>query len=192
MRQPSLILPIRCVSEELYGLAVVQTGFFLFCKRNYHRHRFTIVYISLAKKCLQILFLKLNRYQDVGRRDYGKKQLCDGHGWCEPEGKEPSKVQRVANQFIGPRRSKGKMGVFSILKIQPNLPQAEQIEMVDSKCGDQYQRPAETEQSVEYSDSSGIGDFPDGSSQRLPVNKQQYQCSRGEQDIRTSFNGLWN
>ncbi len=46
--------------------------------------------------------------------------------------------------------------IRSAQQVQPDLPQAEQVEVVDQKCTDQHQPPAESEQSPQHELPDGI------------------------------------
>src|SRR5690606_22093880 len=72
-------------------------------------------------------------------------------------------------------------------QLQPDLAQAEQVEMIDQEGAVQHQRPAEGEAAIHQYLADGALQRPDLTAQRLPETEQRDQRQAGEQHIGTAL-----
>src|ERR671918_1553274 len=66
-----------------------------------HRDPLAIPPISLAVKANQILLLKFDRQKNISGHRYSQNHVAYSHRGCRPEGKQPTQIERMANELIG-------------------------------------------------------------------------------------------
>ena len=97
----------------------------------------------------EVALLELDRDQDVRRRHHREEQVRDRHRRRAPEREEPADVQRVAHI----RYSTGVTNFSPLLRlpaqVAPDLPQPEQVEVVDDERRHEHEQPAEREPRVQ-------------------------------------------
>jgi len=77
----------------------------------------------------EIVFLELDGNQDVCGRRQCEEQVRHRHLRRRPEYEQPADIQRMAHLSIQPRHAELNRLIRSTDKLQPGLPQPEQIEM---------------------------------------------------------------
>ncbi len=157
-----------------------------------HRHALAILNVLLAVRLDQVVLFPSDRHQDVRRRHDREQQMRARHRRSEPERHKPSHVKRMPNVLVEQRRAEGQLRVRFPDQIQPNLPQSEQVEMVDEERGDQHHAESQSEQLVNHQPASQVLNIPDCPSQRLPERKQRDQCQAGEQHERAPLRRFRN
>src|SRR5260370_655224 len=94
----------------------------------------------------KVALFELYGHKDVGGGWEGEEEWGDGKGGVHQEGKDPPEVGGRGEEPIGPGGGEAERGVGLVDQIEPDLTQAEEIEMVDEERADQDQGPAETEE----------------------------------------------
>src|SRR5687768_7921775 len=111
---------------------------------------------------------------------------CRHRGGC-PESDKKSKIQWVTYIPVKHRRSELKMGIRFSYKVQPYLPEAKQIEMINQEGADQNYSETQQTNGLDNNTSCFGLYLPNDTTQRLPIPKEQEQAQTGKQDIRASF-----
>src|SRR5262245_52207932 len=118
----------------------------LLSRRDQHWHTAAIVLVSLAMLIQQVTFLPLNSHQDIRRRSNSEYQVRHAHSWSGPEAEEPAHVERMPDDLVWSRCPELECFIFPSQQVERDLPQSEQVEMVNQKCGGQYQKPSKSKQ----------------------------------------------
>src|SRR5262245_56117004 len=75
-------------------------------------------------------------------------------------------------------------------QMQVDLPQPEQIEVIDEEGAYEYRHPAQAVNRVKRSAARNVFHMPHDSSNRTPLPEHQQQQQTGKQDIRAAFGGF--
>src|SRR5690349_6886201 len=137
-------------------------------KRDQHGHLFAVPAVVLPQGVHEIALLELDGNEDVGGGRQCENEMGDGHGRGGPEREEPAHVQRVPDELVRTRGAETQRGGRPPEELQPDLAQAEKIEMVDEESRYQYEPPAKPEQRVQHRAPGGVRDVPDHATERLP------------------------
>ena len=119
-----------------------------------------------------------------------KSRCASGHRRRAPESEQPADVEWMPDEPVWSRCPESQCGVRPAAEVQPDLAQAEQIEVIDQECGDQHQRPAEGKQHTQDYPSEWVFDGPYDTTQRLPLPEQQDKSETRKQDVSGSFQRL--
>lgn len=84
-------------------------------------------------KAHHIALLKLNSDQNVSGSGYSEDQMSSRHARRSPEGDNKSQHNRVAHEFVKERRHESRMGVRLTFRVQIDLPQTEEVKVVDEE-----------------------------------------------------------
>ena len=103
--------------------------------------------------------------EHVALRHVGRGPKCD----------DEAEHERVPDDLVHRALGERWMRVFATLKMQPDLSQAEEIEVIDDERGDQDQRPAEERDAEQQSAQPWGFDVPDDRRHRPPLPVQQQQ-----------------
>src|SRR5262249_61592164 len=114
----------------------------------------------------QVAFLPLNSHQDVHCGSDSEYQVRHGHSRRSPEGEKPARVQRMSDELVWSRCSELERYVFPSQQVEGDLPQSEQVEMVNQKCGGQYQKPSKSKQRKQDDSPGRVLHIPDHPSHR--------------------------
>src|SRR5262245_502047 len=112
---------------------------------NWHEHgdALAIVPVLVAKKSDQITFLQCDADKNVGRRNEGEEQMARGHNRRRPEGDDEAEVDGVSRQLVEQWCLETRLQPRFPGKIQDDLLQPEQLEMVDQERAQKHDKPAE-------------------------------------------------
>src|SRR5262245_19071002 len=93
----------------------------------------------------QVSLLELDSQQDVSCRGDREEQVRERHQRRHPECEKPTGVERVSYQSVWPWNREPHGLIRSAQQVEPDLTQAEEVEVVEQECRDQHQSPAESE-----------------------------------------------
>ena len=80
--------------------------------------------------------------------------------------------------------------VLPTAKIEPDLSQPEQIEMVDQERGGEHQKPAERKGGIHQRPAGLILDVPDNSTERTPLPEEQDERQAAGEDVGAALGGV--
>ena len=138
----------------------------------------------------QVPFLERDADEDVSGEQQGERQMPHRHHRCCPDGNQEPDHQRVPHDSVQRPDGKGGMRVGAVSKVQEDLPQSEQVEVVDDERGIQDDQPAEEEQPPERSGRHGLLNLPDDRRHRAPLPEKQSQDQAACKDEGASLDRL--
>ena len=110
-------------------------------ERYEHRHAQTVHAVIVAQQLSQIALFELDGHEDVAGCHEREQEVRSRHGRCAPEREQKAKVQRMADQPVGTRVAKADVSVRTADELQPHLPQAEEVEVIDDERRGQDGQP---------------------------------------------------
>lgn len=163
-------------------LSCVFTGGSLFQKRDEHRHSTSIIIVVLAEELSEVVFLELYADQDVGRGCDGEKQMARRHVWGRPECDDESRHNRVADISVEAAGLECYVMVLLVSQMEPDLPESEQVEVIDHERGEQHGGPSDPEKSEQYYFAKGILHAPYYARHGMPLPIEEQQEEAGGED----------
>lgn len=133
-----------------------------------HGDALFVVFVCSAVECGEVAFFELDCDEDVGAGCDGEDEVCDCHVGRSPEGEEPADVEGVADEAVEPGGAELELGVFGAAEVEPDLTEAEEVEVVDEEGAEQDDEPAEDADGVEDGFGCGIFNVPDCAAHGLP------------------------
>ena len=96
-------------------------------RRTYgQEHRYSAAILTVfSVKTNEVMFLELNRHENVRSGGDGKDQMRRCHQRGRPEDQQPTHIERVADVAIWSGSAKTNFGVSATEQMQPDLAQAE-------------------------------------------------------------------
>ena len=137
--------------------------------RDDHRHTPLILAVVVAVDGDECAFFDVDRDQDIGRRHHGEEQVAARHGRRRPERDNEAEHQRVADPLIQHVFLEPDGRVLAALEIQPDLPQAEQVEVIDEHGRVKDQRPADGADDPDDDPPDVVLHMPNGVRYRPPL-----------------------
>src|SRR6185369_1144197 len=102
-------------------------------RRNKHRHRLSVLFVSVAVLTHEVTLFELNRDQNVSRRCDRKEQMRRRHQRRHPECEEPTNVKRMSHEPVWTRRHKLRLRIAVTAQVSPHLTHAKQVEVIDQE-----------------------------------------------------------
>ncbi len=84
---------------------------------------------------------------------------------------------------IEQRRAELELRVRLAEQLQPDLPQAEEVEVIDQEGREKHQRPSERKQHAQDDSSDWVFNGPDDTAQRLPLPEQKDKSDTRKQNV---------
>lgn len=91
----------------------------------------------------EVAFLDPGSEEDVGGDHDGEEEVSEGHGGRGPEGDEEAEHEGMADEFVEPDEPEADGAVGSIAEAEPDLSEAEEVEVADHEGGEEDDGPAE-------------------------------------------------
>src|ERR1700741_4483491 len=173
-------LPLRCGTQVTILLACRTSPL---RERQQHRRMLLVVPVGIAMEADEIVLLELDRDQDVARRCDREQQMPLRHPRCRPEGEQEAEVERVAHELVEERNHEVRVLVLDAAQIAGDLPQPEEIEVVDQEGAQQYREPAEDRERNEDRGERAAARIPDDSRHRPPLPHEEDETQAREQHI---------
>src|SRR5215218_7920452 len=101
--------------------------------RIYCRALSAVPAVPVAEQRNQVRFLQTDADEDVSRRCDREEQVSDRHMRSGPEGQQEPGIDRVPHMLVEGRRLEGGRGQFAATHPRINLPEPEQLEVVDQE-----------------------------------------------------------
>ena len=149
--------------------------------RDEHRHLLAVGFVARPMGPYHVALLELDGDEDVcGRRD-GEDEVGDGHRRRRPEGHDEAEIDGVPDVAVPSARRELHRRVGHASQEQEDLPEAEEIEVIDEERADQHDHPAREGEPLEQQAERLALDLPDHASDRLPLPEEQEQRRAGRQ-----------
>lgn len=151
-----------------------------------------VLFIGRAVNARNVALFKPDGDEDVSGGGDGENQMADRHVRRRPEGDDETEHDRVAHKLVEKRRPESWLRIFLSAPVEIDLPQAEEIGMIDESRADQHRRPAQQEERPQEITPDGIPHVPHDLRHRSPLPEEQNQCQTRQQDVSASLNRLRN
>src|SRR5215813_2678137 len=93
----------------------------------------------------------------------------------------------MPNRFVPEWSAKAEVGV---VLVEIDLPQTEEIEMVDQECADEDDAPTGEENNLKDKRQRWVANLPNNAEQRSPLPEQQRQSEARQQDVSAALDYL--
>src|SRR5688500_5144184 len=133
---------LRSVGKFSFDFPKTTTSLSFLRYRYDHRDTFPIIQVCLTVSVDTVALLQLNRDQNINGRYDGEKQMPGGHPRRRPKRDNEPEHYWMTHDLVQKRLPESQFGIFLALPIEIDLPQAEEIEMINEKCADQHRSPA--------------------------------------------------
>src|SRR5579872_6577811 len=150
-----------------------------FQQRYQHGHTGTVCAITLPIGRDQVTLLEADPNQDIPARRDGEQEVSDAHEGRRPEGDDEAKVDGMPHHPVQPRRLEVGTVKIAAPGVRPDLPQSEQLEVIDEESRDQQQGPADPESAGKYRPECRPAHVPDGCGDWTPLPEEQRQNGAG-------------
>lgn len=137
----------------------------------------------------EVAFLPADGEEDVGCGEEGEEEVGDGHGGGGPEDGEPADVEGVADGAVEEGGFEGEGGVVALAEEEPDLAQAEEVEVVDEEGDGEEQGPAEGVGEDNGGAGGGGVNVPEDAAEGLPEPEEGGHGEAGEEDVGAAFGG---
>lgn len=121
----------------------------------------------------QIAFFVGHAHQNVDGHADSEEQMPGAHQWDRPESDEQAEHERVADEAVEAACHEGNRLVVAPAKVEIDLPQPEEIEVIDEEGRKQRESPAKGEENPQDGIQSSLAKVPDDGLNRLPLQKHQ-------------------
>lgn len=101
----------------------------------------------------QITLLNLDCDQNVSSRPKSKKQVAQRHHWRGPERDDEAEHQWMPQEFVDKGRPEANLFMLRSTQVEIDLPQPEELKVVDKESGQQHECPPESKKSPQDSPS---------------------------------------
>ena len=139
--------------------------------------------VPLAMEAYQITLLELQGEKDIGGRCRGEEEVSDGHRRCRPEGEEKAEHDRMTDPAIEEGGLELDRRVRLAGKGEEDLPQSEQVEVIDQKRREKHDGPSGPEDREQEPPANRIGHFPHDVRDGPPLPEEEAEEEATHEDI---------
>src|SRR2546423_836949 len=159
-------------------------------QRQEHRDFVSVFLIRLAVYVHHVALLELDGDEYVGSRGDGEDEVADRHARRGPERDDKAEHDRVADELVKKDRPESEVRVLAPALIQVDLPESEEVEVVNEKRAEEHKRPADEEERPEDVAPRRVFNAPHRVRQRSPLPEEQYERKAREQNVRAALDRL--
>src|SRR5262245_9582041 len=136
--------------------------------------------VILAVLLDEIALLEPDAHEDVAGGHDREEEVADGHVGRGPEGDEEAEHEGVADQLVRAAELEADGLVGEAAEPQPNLAEAEEVEVVDDERGGGDEEPAGEADGVEEAGDDGLLDVPEDAGGGAPEEEDGHKRGAGE------------
>src|SRR5947209_7348144 len=159
-------------------------------QRQEHRDLLTVLLVRLAVYVRHVALFELKRDEDVCGRGDGEDEVADRHARRGPERDDEAEHDGMADDLVEKDSPESEVRVLAPALVHVDLPESEEVEVVDEERADEHQRPAEEEERPQNVNPYRIFNAPKRVRQRSPLPEEQYEREAREQNVRAALDRL--
>jgi hypothetical protein len=135
----------------------------------------------------EVTLLELDRDQDVGGRHDREEEMRRRHRRRPPEREEPADVERVPDDLVRAGRPELEVRVRLAAELEPDLAEAEEVEVIDEERAGEHRRPADREDPCTRRPGRPALDLPHDAADRPPLPEEQQERDARREHVRAAL-----